>query len=153
MKKTNLILGTAQFGSKYGVTNKNGQVSLETAMKIFDFCKANNINYLDSAQSYGNSEKIIGKALNKKNDFKIFSKIKKIKNKFIRKKDIENLENEFYSSCKNLGLEKIYGLFIHSINDIKKGNNSLIYDWLENLKERNLIQKIGISIFRLYRSK
>ena len=63
MKKPNIILGTAQFGSKYGITNKNGQISSKKAEEIFNFCNKNNIDYLDSAQSYGNSEKIIGEAL------------------------------------------------------------------------------------------
>ena len=119
MRKPNLILGTAQFGFNYGITNKNGKVSLDEAKKILNFCKKNNIYGLDTAHTYGDSEKTIGLSLPKKHQFKIFSKTKKIEDPFIGKKDIQIFEENLHTSCKNLGSDKIHGLLIHSIKDLK----------------------------------
>ena len=55
-----ICLGTAQFGMNYGITNEFGQISNQEAKNLL--LKANNsgIKYLDTAQAYGNAEKIIG---------------------------------------------------------------------------------------------
>ena len=147
MIKPNLILGTAQFGLDYGVTNKNGKINLNESKDILNFCKENNICSLDTAQSYGDSEKIIGHILTKNYPFQIFSKTKKINNKTIQKIDIQTLEYDFKTSCKNLNSDKIHGLLVHSIEDLKKENSNLIYEWLLSLKKRNLVNEIGISIY------
>ena len=147
MIKPNLILGTAQFGLNYGITNKNGKINSNEAKNILKFCKENNINCLDTAQCYGDSEKIIGDNLTKNHLLKIFSKTKKISNKIIQIKHIQKLEDEFKTSCKNLRSDKIHALLIHSVEDLKKENSNLIYEWLLSLKKRNLVKEIGISIY------
>ena len=70
-----LIMGTAQFGMKYGINNKIGKIQKNEIYRILNFCKKNNINHFDTASSYGESEKILGIYL-KKNDynFKIITK-------------------------------------------------------------------------------
>ena len=55
-----LALGTAQFGLNYGITNKIGQVSCEDAKEIIKYAKNKNIDLIDTAISYGESEKVIG---------------------------------------------------------------------------------------------
>ena len=41
MKKHKLILGTAQFGLKYGINNKTGIQSVEKIFKILDYAYEN----------------------------------------------------------------------------------------------------------------
>ena len=56
----NLVLGGAQIGNKYGLFNNNNFSKKE----FYEFEKlilSSNIKYIDTAQSYGDSEKIIGK--------------------------------------------------------------------------------------------
>ena len=61
MKKINkLALGTVQFGINYGISNKNGQVSIEEVGRILDYAKENGINTLDTASLYGTSEEVLG---------------------------------------------------------------------------------------------
>ena len=56
-----LALGTAQFGSKYGITNNRGQVEFKEAEQILKLAKNSNIDLIDTAIGYGNSEKVLGK--------------------------------------------------------------------------------------------
>ena len=53
MKRINkLSLGTAQFGMKYGIANKLGQISFAEAKKIFLKIKSEGIYSIDTASSY-----------------------------------------------------------------------------------------------------
>lgn len=55
-----LVLGTVQLGLPYGIANRTGQPSSESARAILDTAYACSIRVLDTAQAYGNSEAIIG---------------------------------------------------------------------------------------------
>ena len=61
-----LCLGTAQFGSNYGISNKNGILRLNEISKILKFCRDKKINFYDTANSYESSKYILSKTLNKK---------------------------------------------------------------------------------------
>ena len=56
----NIILGTAQWGLDYGISNKNGKTSLKEIKSIIKFAEAHGCTTLDTAASYGDSEEIIG---------------------------------------------------------------------------------------------
>ena len=47
-----IILGTAQFGMKYGISNSIGEIKLAEVFKILNFLKQKNIVSLDTARSY-----------------------------------------------------------------------------------------------------
>ena len=55
-----LALGTVQFGLDYGIANKSGKILKEDAFKILEYAHNAGIDTLDTAGSYGDSEKIIG---------------------------------------------------------------------------------------------
>ena len=48
-----LILGTAQWGSRYGVSNTQGMTSEREIAKILDKAFASGISLLDTAPDYG----------------------------------------------------------------------------------------------------
>ena len=58
MENKKIILGTAQFGAKYGITRENF-VSKKSLYKILDNALKNKILHLDTAPGYKN-EKLIG---------------------------------------------------------------------------------------------
>ena len=75
--KNSIILGTAQFGMDYGLTNKNGKVEENEAIEIIRKAISLGFEYIDTAAAYGDSEKIIGKALSNisNNNLKIITKL------------------------------------------------------------------------------
>tara|TARA_Y100000591_G_scaffold308612_1_gene309151 strand:+ start:860 stop:1708 length:849 start_codon:yes stop_codon:yes gene_type:complete len=136
MNSNKIILGTAQFGQKYGVTNTN-IVTYSEIKKIISTCKKNKIKFIDTAQGYGNSEKILGSlSLNK---IKIITKIK------IGTKT--NIEKQINISRKKLRLKKLYCVLIHNCESLLKKNGHDLFRKLFDLKKRNLISRIGISIY------
>lgn len=59
----NLVLGTAQLGSRYGIANKTGQPDQAMATEIINEAWKNGIREFDTAQGYGISEQVLGQAL------------------------------------------------------------------------------------------
>ena len=58
-----LVLGTAQFGSHYGIANIAGQPNKIGCKELIKTAIANGVTYLDTARAYGESEDVIGYAL------------------------------------------------------------------------------------------
>ena len=58
--KTKFILGTAQFGSNYGIANFDGTVKKDDAINIIELMKKKNMKIIDTASSYHESEKRLG---------------------------------------------------------------------------------------------
>ncbi len=143
---SNLCLGTAQFGQDYGITNNTGIISNNELDKIFQSILKKEINFLDTADAYGNSQRIIGNKLNGK-EIKIITKFKTGVKKSFKKEDINNLEFGFQESLKRLNKKSIDSYLLHDPKEFMKGNNYLLLSWLNNLKDRGLIKRIGVSIY------
>ena len=142
----NISLGTVQFGLNYGVSNSTGQVLKKDVSEIFKFAYSNGINIIDTASFYGNSEKIIGEVIDK-GDWKIITKTPKFNKKNIQKNELDFLHESFNSSLLKLGVEKIYGLLLHSSADLISPGGDKLLSEMEKLKSRGLVEKIGVSVY------
>lgn len=140
-----LSLGTVQFGLNYGVTNHSGMTPAEDVKKILEYAKENNITHLDTAPSYGNSEKVIGSYIN--NDFIINTKTPHFTSCEIREQDIDELERTFFQSLKNLNQTYVEGIYVHNINDMRKKNAEKLFQKIASLKNQGFVRKIGFSIY------
>ena len=54
------IIGSAQFGLPYGITNSSGQVDFDEVTKILNLSYTSGIRFLDTAEMYGNSIEVLG---------------------------------------------------------------------------------------------
>ena len=138
-----LALGTAQFGMNYGIANKFGKVSLLEVKKIIQLAKKNKIDLVDTAISYNESEKILGKV--GVDNFKIISKLPNIKkgNFFVDRW----LESQLENSLKYLGVNKLYGLLLHQPKDLLGNLGKKLINKLNKFRNNGLVNKIGISIY------
>jgi aryl-alcohol dehydrogenase-like predicted oxidoreductase len=139
-----LALGTAQFGMSYGIANQHGKIKLENIKDIIKTAREKNIDLVDTAISYGNSENIIGKIGIL--DFKFVTKLPSLP-----KIKVTNIsfwvEDQIKLSLKRLGIQSLYGLLIHRSEDLLGDKGETILNALNNLKSRGLIKKVGISIY------
>ena len=55
-----IILGTAQLGMNYGITNKKGKLNFKESKDILNQAISFGIKTLDKAQNYGDAENLIG---------------------------------------------------------------------------------------------
>ena len=138
-----LALGTVQFGLKYGIANKNGQIIFEDVKKILEFARNVNIDLIDTAISYGDSEKVIGDV--GITDFKIVSKLPALPKDCV---DINSwVEENVKSSLISLGISSLYGLLIHRTENLLGNSGKKLIKALNMLKVNGLVKKIGISIY------
>ncbi|WP_282018329.1 aldo/keto reductase [Salegentibacter mishustinae] len=135
MLESKIGLGTVQFGMAYGISNKNGQTSNDEVSQILKYAQGENIDILDSASAYGNSEEVLGE-----NDLSYFN----IVSKFMPPKDGQSIFSQFEKSLKDLGVNNIYGYLAHRPLDLIE--NPSRWTELTKLKSSNRIKKIGFSL-------
>jgi len=137
-----LVLGSAKLGMDYGLFN-NKKIKPEEFKRIEKLVFKSKINFIDTATSYGDSEKVIGNS--KLKNLNIITKIKLPRKKNIYIKDW--VLKEISKSLKKLRINKIYGVMIHDYKDLlgKYGKNYLIT--LQELKKKKIIKNIGVSIY------
>jgi len=134
-----LALGTAQFGLDYGITNHSGQVAIGEVKNIMNYAKYKDIDTLDTASGYGNSEKILGEI--GVNNYQIITKTTPLEN------GVDGVIKSFYQSLDNLNIEQVDGLLIHNIDDAKDKRFGELFHKLNDLKEKGMIKKIGFSTY------
>ena len=137
-----LILGSAQFGMHYGISNLTGKPPIHVIESIIQFCLKNEINRIDTAIDYRDSEKNLGNV--GVDAFKIITKINP--NKF-KKNFIDHFFFEIEKSINRLKVDNLDTVLIHNSENITQGNEEEIFKSLLRLKERGLTKKIGISSF------
>tara|TARA_Y200000002_G_scaffold229828_1_gene189798 strand:+ start:326 stop:1720 length:1395 start_codon:yes stop_codon:yes gene_type:complete len=139
-----LVLGTAQLSSNYGIANKTGKISHQDLKKIKNLAIQKGMVTLETSQSYGNSEKVLGKANFSK--FNLISKISEIK--VHKSSDFNNLiSTSVNKSLKKLRVKRIYAFLFHNPNDLLSKNGKKIFQGLNKLKKKGIIKNIGIAVY------
>ena len=140
------ILGTAQLGFNYGITNKIGKPDLKTALKIIKIALDNNITSFDTARAYRDSEKIIGLANEQFSNMNIITKLDIFQDLNNLSKDIiiNKINISIDTSLKFLKINKIETLLLHNFSYY---NNKIIWNHLLILKKQKKIEKLGVSVY------
>ena len=135
-----LILGTVQFGLKYGINNTIGKPKKNEVLNLLKFAYNSGIRVLDTAEAYGNAHQLIGN-YHKKQDkfkFKIITKFPHdIKHNLIKTKVLD------YIDLMNVNTLDV--IMFHSFDSFQSNYNSL--NTLNELKSDGLINNIGVSVY------
>jgi uncharacterized protein len=135
-----LILGTVQFGLKYGINNTIGKPKKDEVLSLLKVAYNSGIRILDTAEAYGNAHQLIGNYHKKQDNFKfkIVTKFPhQIKHNLIKSKVLEYLD---IMHVKTLDV-----IMFHSFDSFQSNYNSL--DTLNELKSDGLIKNIGVSVY------
>jgi aryl-alcohol dehydrogenase-like predicted oxidoreductase len=144
-----MTLGGVQFGLDYGITNTTGRVPEDESISIIKHAISEGIEYIDTAAAYGESEKIIGRALagSCSERVKVITKLFPFNEKELDEKYNTYVSmlvrNCFLQSCVNLKTDHIDTFMLHRAQQL---NNINIFSELEKLKEEGLINHIGVSV-------
>ena len=140
-----LALGTVQFGLNYGVINTNGKVQEAEVKEMLDLAQKNNINTIDTAIGYGDSEKILGN--NKIESFNVITKIPPLQTNL----NIHDwVTNQIQASLIRLKKKHLHAILFHNPNDLLTSSGNKLYEAVSNQKKNGLVKKIGISIYSPY---
>ena len=130
------ILGSAQWGLNYGISNSNGKPKRCEVEEIISVADKKNIYFVDTAYLYGDSEKRVGSLCS--NKFKIITKINPSRNELSIKKLVDR-------SLKRLDRKKVYGCLFHNVNFLI--DNPQLWSELLIEKRKGKIEKIGCSFY------
>ena len=142
-----LCLGTAQLGLTYGITNTVGQVPEEAVAPILAQAMQAGIGWLDTAQAYGNAEAVLGRQLPTAHRFRLISKLPAQQQPEFSAQDAKAWEQSVVTSCRHLGVRALDALLLHSPADLAKPGSQHLEAWLLSLRERGVVERIGISIY------
>lgn len=145
--KPKICLGTAQFGLPYGITNTVGQVAEREVRALLKKAALAGVRYLDTAQAYGNAENILGSLLLPDHSFKLISKLHSQRQLSFTADDYVVWERAFESSCQRLKQPCLDALLLHSAGDLRKPGGKHLQDWLLSLRDRGMVQRLGVSIY------
>lgn len=138
-----LALGTAQFGLNYGIANQQGQVSLQETIDILELARKSGIYTIDTAVAYGSSEHRLG--VIGVQDWQVVSKLPAIPE---RCSDIyQFVADAVVESLHRLKIQSLYGLLLHRPQQLLEQSGDRLYQALQSLKNKGLVQKIGVSIY------
>lgn len=146
-----LMLGTAQLGGNYGIANVAGIPSMQKSCELIKYAVSSGIGYFDTAPGYGESEKIIGDCLNTlhlNSRPVIVTKLPSVQRLgFQTEAERKNVVySSILSSLKNLRLSALEMCLLHDPLDMNYQNGEII-KILSDLKQRQIIHKIGVSVY------
>lgn len=136
-----LALGTAQFGSPYGIANGVGRLGLSEIEAIIALARESGVDTLDTAIAYGDSEARLGVV--GVDGFKIVTKLPVALDADPKSWAQRHLE----ASLKRLKVNSIYGLLLHRSEYLSGPHGPEIAAGLQLLKKEGLVRKIGVSIY------
>ena len=139
------VLGTAQLGMDYGIANVQGQPTERLAFEIVKTAFEHGVKCFDTAQAYGRSEIVLGRALKycgANRDIKIVSKL----SPELQPTDNESVEESIQNSCQNLGVDSLWCLMLHRAEWLDTWGAGL-GQTLSLAKETGIIKYLGVSVY------
>lgn len=136
-----LIIGTANFGLRYGIANDR-KLSRQEAFAVLDYANAQGIQWIDTASAYGDAENVIGAYFEKCG--KAFKVISKLPGK--EYSNAREVEDEVSGSLKNMKVPFIDVFLIHSYDTYKRYGN-IIVPVLRSLRRNKIIGNYGVSVY------
>ena len=138
-----LALGTVQFGTAYGVSNRKGQPSADEVARILSTAHRAGIRIVDTAPLYGESELVLGRVAGADDRFDIVTKTESL----VESARVSRISQIFRQSLDRLRRGRVYGLLVHHASDLALPSAGAVVRELRGLKDAGLVAKIGASVY------
>ena len=139
----NLALGTAQLGMRYGISHMDDMPTAEHVRELISYAKKKQIEVLDTASAYGESEARLGQ--NDVSGFKLVTKVSTVKKS--HHLNLLDINDQLNDSLQRLNTSHLYGLLIHDSRVLVGDYGKSIWKNMISLRELGLVRKIGYSVY------
>lgn len=139
------LIGTAQFGMQYGVTNQSGVPDDTVLTQLLKHAEQHGCVGFDTAPGYGNSQQRLAQYTSLKHAY-VCTKVSAMSDRSIAEQVAESLSQ--------LGLNQVDSVLIHDVYQLN--NDRAInetFKQLDNVKEQGLARSIGVSLYNVAQSK
>lgn len=140
-----LVLGTAQLGMNYGISNRIGKPDLNTAESIVKTAWDSGICEFDTAQAYGNSEQVLGTVLHSlgiSNKVNVISKFHPDLDHLNR----DDMRRALEETLSNLGIPTLYGIMLHREESLDLWDKGL-GEVLTGFARSGYVKHLGVSVY------
>ena len=138
-----LALGTAQFGLDYGIANQTGRVPAGEVQQILQLALLHQIDTLDTAIAYGESERVLGQS--GVSDWRVISKLPVVPADC---SDLDGwVEQCITSSLNRLDIDILDGLLLHQPMQLLEPGGERLSRALSRLQTRGLVSRLGVSVY------
>jgi aryl-alcohol dehydrogenase-like predicted oxidoreductase len=144
MKASRLALGSAQFGSIYGVTNSEGVPSDFELAQLLEVARENGIDVVDTAPVYGNCEERLGRI--GLHGMKIVTKISGLASVPVDQISRWMVE-QVGRSLDRLRLSSLYSVLLHETDVLQDPQREQIVEGLQEILTQGLSSKVGLSVY------
>lgn len=136
-----LIVGTAQFGAAYGITNAAGRLTDADIAAILDVAADGGVRMFDTAPDYGDAQQRLGRLNAGHRGVRYVSK-------FSLPPDGAATAPRLYQDTMDaLGIPSLYGLLFHKPADLRDPRADAAWSVLREAREAGVIARIGASIY------
>ena len=129
-----LVLGTAQWGNAYGVTNARGRLSDSDISEIVQVADDRGISEVDTARGYGDSE---GRLRPFAPDFAVTTKIS----------GSNEAVTQIESSLSELEISKLDSVLVHDWESLDASRRVAVVRGLGEARTSGLVERVGVSIY------
>jgi aryl-alcohol dehydrogenase-like predicted oxidoreductase len=140
-----LVLGTAQLGMDYGVANHIGQPDQKTATAIVKAAWEGGVRTFDTAQAYGTSESVLGKALFSLGVAKESRIITKVDPSLGPQQD-QDFMAVIEKSLRAFKVDRLHGLLLHREEQLDRWNDALGAA-LRSCLRAGMTEQVGVSVY------
>jgi hypothetical protein len=137
-----LVLGTATFGNKYGIANKNKIQNISEVRDLILEAQNKGINFFDSAPAYGNAESLLGEYKNPSQSVRVISKIGAQDSV-----DFEAMLKSVQLTLERIGVPSLWAVLLHDSRSLEKPEATKTMRALNAVLETGLVERIGISVY------
>lgn len=145
-----LVLGTAQLGMSYGITNQTGQPNQQCAEDLIKTAISSGVLHIDTARAYGNSEEVIGTALKDgwNGRAQIITKLSTLQGcPASASPSVVNafVDSSIYHSCSALAMQKLDAVMLHRASHLNDWDGAA-WSRLREHQANGLIKVLGVSV-------
>lgn len=145
---TRLVLGTAQFGSGYGITNDRRRIDDATVTAILRTALDRGIDTFDTAAEYDDSQDRLGALLDRPSPARFITKFTLPEVDADADADAEVTALAMYgASMQRLAVDRLAGLLFHRISDLRDARSGAALDLLREARSAGVIERVGVSIY------
>ena len=132
-----------QFGLRYGIANRTGQVSRDAAAMILHHALSMGLDTLDTAIAYGQSEQRLGDI--GVEQWRVISKLPAMPEG--RTHPAAWVQESVLGSLRRLKIPRLGGLLLHRSEELLAPHGPALFEELQRLKEEGKVERIGVSIY------
>jgi aryl-alcohol dehydrogenase-like predicted oxidoreductase len=139
-----MVIGTATFGTDYGIANRGRVQSESNALEILSEAQKLGVSDLDTSPAYSNAEDIVGKFHSTYPAFNCYSKI----SGSALNTPIETVSS-LMNSLDKLKIKSLQGLYFHNSTELMTKETTQVERIVDAILETGRVGKVGASAYQI----